>query len=304
LYLPILFIPLFSFNSGLYARFPLQEFTLAWYAELWTRGPACSALQNSLKVGLTVSVILHRARGARGQGTGALPDAWQGPILGFMLLPLVVPGLIFGVALLVLVSRLGIPLSLWTVGLGTSSICLPFAISILLPRFEGSNRSLEEASADSGRERWWTFWRVTFPTILPGVLASLLLTFTVSFDEFIIAFFLSGTDPTLPMFIWNQLRFPQSFPSLLALSTLILVVVLRPDPCQPLACRMGRDCRASRKERHTHDLDPECQQELSAGCRRCATCRSTSRRASSSRSWARRARARPRFCGCSRGSKA
>ena len=57
LYIPILFIPLFSFNSGLYARFPLQEFTLVWYAELWTRGPVFAALQNSLQVGVTVAVI-------------------------------------------------------------------------------------------------------------------------------------------------------------------------------------------------------------------------------------------------------
>ncbi len=82
---------------------------------------------------------------------------------------------------------------------------------------------------------------MTFPTILPGVLASLLLTFTVSFDEFIIAFFLSGTDPTLPMYIWNQLRFPQSFPSLLALSTLILVVSFGLVLASLWLARLGRD---------------------------------------------------------------
>jgi spermidine/putrescine transport system permease protein len=241
LYVPILFIPLFSFNSGLYARFPLQEFTLGWYAELWTRGPVFTALQNSLQVGLTVAVIstVLAVPAAKALARYRIPG--KGPILGFMLLPLVVPGLIFGVALLVLVSRLGIPLSLWTIGLGHIIICLPFAISILLPRFEGSNRSLEEASADLGENAWWTFWRVTFPTILPGVMASLLLTFTVSFDEFIIAFFLSGTDPTLPIFIWNQLRFPQSFPSLLALSTLILVVSFAMVLASLWLARLGRD---------------------------------------------------------------
>ncbi|MGL6211977.1 MAG: ABC transporter permease [Paracoccaceae bacterium] len=222
LYIPILFIPLFSFNSGIYARFPLQDFTLGWYTELWTRGPVFDALWNSLQVGATVALIstILAVPAAKALSRAKLPG--KTPILGFILLPLVVPGLIFGVALLVLVSRMGIPLSLWTIGLGHIIICLPFAISILLPRFEGSNRSLEEASADLGENGWWTFWRVTFPTILPAVAASLLLTFTVSFDEFVLAFFLSGTDPTLPIYIWNQLRFPQSFPSLLALSTLIL----------------------------------------------------------------------------------
>jgi spermidine/putrescine transport system permease protein len=224
LYGPILFIPLFSFNSGLFARFPLQEFTLGWYAELWTRDRVFAALSNSLQVGVTVSVVstVLAVPAAKALALRRLPG--KGPILGFMMLPLVVPGLIFGVALLVVISRLGVPLSLWTVGLGHLVICLPFAIAILLPRFEGANRSLEEASADLGENGWWTFWRVTFPMIRPAVLASLLLTFTVSFDEFILAFFLSGTDLTLPMYIWNQLRFPQAFPSLLALSTLILGV--------------------------------------------------------------------------------
>jgi spermidine/putrescine transport system permease protein len=241
LYLPILFIPLFSFNSGLYARFPLQEFTFGWYVELWTRGPVFAALQNSLQVGLTVAVIstVLAVPAAKALARTSLPG--RRPILGFMLLPLVVPGLIFGVALLILVSRLGIPLSLWTVGLGHIIICLPFAISILLPRFEGSNRSLEEASADLGENAWWTFWRVTLPTILPAVVASLLLTFTVSFDEFVLAFFLSGTDPTLPIYIWNQLRFPQSFPSLLALSTLILTVSFALVLFSLWLARLGRD---------------------------------------------------------------
>jgi spermidine/putrescine transport system permease protein len=102
-------------------------------------------------------------------------------------------------------------------------ICLPYAISVLLPRFIGFNRSLEEASADLGEPPLRTFWRVTLPCNMPGILACLLMTFTISFDEFFMAFFLSGSERTLPMYIWGQLRFPQDFPSLLALSSLILL---------------------------------------------------------------------------------
>lgn len=224
LYLPVLFIPLFSFNSGLYPRFPLDHFTLNWYAQLWDRAPVFAALQNSLKVGLAVAVISTALAVPAAKAIAGYRLPGKAPITGFIMLPLVVPGLVFGVALLVVVSRIGVPLSLYTVALGHIIVCLPFAIAVLLPRFEGFNRSLEEASADLGENGWWTFWRVTFPMILPGVAASLLLTFTVSFDEFIMAFFLSGTEATLPIFIWTQLRFPQNFPSLLALSTLILLV--------------------------------------------------------------------------------
>jgi len=83
---------------------------------------------------------------------------------------------------------------------------------------------MEEASADLGENSFWTFWRVTFPIMFPGVLASLLLCFTISFDEFIMAFFLAGTDPTLPIFIYSQLRFPQKLPGVLALGACILVI--------------------------------------------------------------------------------
>jgi spermidine/putrescine transport system permease protein len=97
-------------------------------------------------------------------------------------------------------------------------------MATLMARFEGFDKSMEEAAADLGDNAWWTFWRVTFPIVFPGILASLLLTFTVSFDEFIMAFFLSGTDPTLPIYMWSQLRFPQKLPGVLALGSVILVV--------------------------------------------------------------------------------
>jgi spermidine/putrescine transport system permease protein len=97
-------------------------------------------------------------------------------------------------------------------------------MATLMARFEGFDRSMEEAAADLGDNAWWTFWRVTFPIVFPGILASLLLTFTVSFDEFIMAFFLAGTEPTLPIYIWGQLRFPQKLPGVVALGSIILVV--------------------------------------------------------------------------------
>ncbi|WP_333712979.1 ABC transporter permease [Yoonia sp.] len=224
LYVPILFLPLFSFNDSIYVRFPLQGFTFNWYAELWNRGPVWAAMWNSIKVGAVVSVIctILGVVAARAITRYRIPG--KSALLTFIMMPLVIPGIIFGVALLVLMSRMGVPLSLYTVGLGHLIVCLPFAVAALLPRFEGFDPAMEEASADLGENGWWTFWRVTFPMVFPGIVASLLLTFTISFDEFIMAFFLSGTDPTLPMYIWGQLRFPQNFPSVLAMSSLILFI--------------------------------------------------------------------------------
>ncbi|MGQ0567861.1 MAG: ABC transporter permease [Gemmobacter sp.] len=223
LYLPILFIPIFSFNSGIYVKFPLEGFTFAWYVDLFQRAPLQQAFWNSIKVATFVSLLCTLIAVPAALAIARYRMPGKVPAVSFIMLPLVLPGLILGVALLTLLHRLGVTLSLVTVTLGHMVICLPYAISVLLPRFIGFNRSLEEASADLGEPPLRTFWRVTLPCNFPGILACLLMTFTISFDEFFMAFFLSGAQSTLPMYIWGQLRFPQDFPSLLALATLILV---------------------------------------------------------------------------------
>ena len=122
------------------------------------------------------------------------------------MIPFVIPGIILGISLLVLINRLGVEPSLFTVGLGHVMIAIPFSMMVMISRLEGLDRDLEEASMDLGEGAWSTFWRVTFPLALPGIVASLLLTFTLSFDEFLIAFFLTGKESTLPIFIFSQLR--------------------------------------------------------------------------------------------------
>ncbi len=223
LYGPILFIPLFSFSAGLYIRFPIESFTLDWYGRLIGERPVLRALENSLRVGVSVAVVSTCLGVFAAKALVRYRVPGKGPILGFILLPLVVPPIIFGVAMLLMVNALNIPLSLYTIAAGHIIICLPFSIAILMPRFEGYDAAMEEAAADLGENGWWVFWRVTVPIIMPGIVASLLLTFTVSFDEFVMAFFLGGTDLTLPLYIWGQLRIPRNFPVVLALGTLILL---------------------------------------------------------------------------------
>jgi len=145
-----------------------------------------------------------------------------GAALGFISLPLFIPDIVLGISLLLLLGATGLPLSLAAVVLGHLLVCVPFALTVLIARFEGFDRNLEEASADLGENGWMTFWRVSFPLMLPGIVASLLLTFITSFDEFLIAYFLSGTEATLPIYIWGQLRFPERLPMVLALGALIL----------------------------------------------------------------------------------
>jgi len=203
LYIPVLFLPLFSFNDSIYVTFPLKAFTTKWYVQMLDSEPMHAALMNSLRVGIATAVFatIRGVFGAKAVTRYRIPG--RKPVVFTIMLPLVIPGIIMGVALLILVSRLGIPLSLYTVTLGHVLVCVPFSMATLIARFEGFDRSMEEAAADLGDNAWWTFWRVTFPIVFPGILASLLLTFTVSFDEFIMAFFLSSTEPTLPVYMWT-----------------------------------------------------------------------------------------------------
>ena len=175
LYIPVLFLPLFSFNDAIYVAFPLKGFTTTWYEQMLTNEPMHAALMNSIKVGSATAVIatILGIFGAKAVTRFRIPG--QKPVVSIIMLPLVIPGIILGVALLILATRLGIALSLYTVALGHILISVPFAMATLIARFEGFDKSMEEAAADLGDNVWWTFWRVTFPMVFPGVVASLLL---------------------------------------------------------------------------------------------------------------------------------
>ena len=224
IYLPVLFLPLFSFNESKYIAFPLKGFTFKWYEKMFNSPDMLEALMNSIKVGLTVAILstILGLLAAKAVTRYRLPG--RGPVMGFIMVPLVIPAIILAISLLILITQVGIPLSLWTVGFSHMLLCTPFAMLVLISRMEGFDRSLEEAALDLGENAWMTFWRVTFPIVLPGIVASLLLTFTISFDEFVLSFFLTSTDPTLPIYIWSSLRFPTKLPPVLALGASIFVI--------------------------------------------------------------------------------
>ncbi|MGB5066943.1 MAG: ABC transporter permease [Albidovulum sp.] len=224
LYGPVLLMPLFSFNDSNLATFPLKGFTLRHYSEMWSNTSMITSLKNSLMVGIGVSVVATALAIPAALALTRYRVPGGGAILSFMMLPLVVPSIVLAVGLLVVILRIvGLPLSLWTVAAGHLMLCIPFAMTVLMSRLEGFDKSLEEASGDLGASGWDTFRRVTLPLAAPGVISSLLLCFIISFDEFVISFFLTGTDNTLPVFLFSQLRFPNRLPGTLALGSLILV---------------------------------------------------------------------------------
>ena len=223
LYIPSLMLPVFSFNDSIQMVLPLKEFTLKWYQGIPNTPGLMEALGNSLKVAISVSIVTTTLAtlGAKALTRYRLPG--QGAALGFIMLPMVMPGIILAVGILVLLLAVGIPLSLWTIGIAHVVATLPFSTLVIRARMEGLAKNLEESAQDLGENGWMTFWRVTFPLILPGVGASLLLSFTTSFDEFLFALFLGGNQVTLPVFMWTQVRFPQTLPTVLALGSCIFL---------------------------------------------------------------------------------
>jgi spermidine/putrescine transport system permease protein len=223
LYIPSLMLPVFSFNDSIQMVLPLQGFTFRWYVEMVNQPGLMTALGNSFKVALPVAVISTSLAtiAAKTMTRYRLPG--QSLAMSFILLPMVMPGIILAVGLLVLAMAVGVPLSLSTIGVAHVVATLPFSMLIVMARLEGFSKSLEESALDLGENGWMTFWRITFPLILPGVGAAFLLSFTASFDEFLLALFLGGNQVTLPVFMYTQTRFPETLPPVLALGSCIFV---------------------------------------------------------------------------------
>lgn len=224
LYLPIAFIPLFSFNDSVYVAFPLRGFTLHWYQVLAANDGLWQALRSSLVVGCIAAPLSTLIGLLAAKATTRHVFVGRRLAIGALLAPLAMPTVVSAVALLAVFSTTGIPLSLATIACGHVLICTPFAYGVMASRFAGLNPDFEAASMDLGERPLATFLRVTAPLAMPGIVSSLLLTFTISFDEFILAFFLSSNSPTLPVFMWSQMRFPDRLPMVLALATILILV--------------------------------------------------------------------------------
>ncbi|MER8483289.1 ABC transporter permease [Mesorhizobium sp. M1322] len=222
LYLPVIFLPIFSVNSAATPKFPLSGFTLKWYEDLPRTPALLDAAWNSLVVGLSASILSTVLGILAARSITRYRYAGRRAINGLIMAPLVLPEIIVAISMLLVILQLGLSLSLFTIVLGHVLICVPYSMTVLTAGFEGFDRSLEEASADLGESAFGTFRRVTLPMVAPAIISSLLVCFTISLDEFIIAFFLTGTEATLPIYIWGQLRFAAKLPGVLALGTLLL----------------------------------------------------------------------------------
>jgi spermidine/putrescine transport system permease protein len=223
IYLPIAVLILYSFNRDGVGGFPPRHFTLDWYRQLFADGPIWDSVLNSLIVAAG-SVALSLTLGllaALGLDRADFPG--KALFRRLVLLPLILPGIITGLSLLMFAVFAGVQLSLFTVFLGHCTALISVATTELFAGLQKMDRAQEEASLDLGARPWQTFWRITLPNLKLSLIAAGLLIFTLSMDEIAVTFFLIGRDNTLPLEIWGHLRRGIT-PEINAVSTLIFVV--------------------------------------------------------------------------------
>ena len=206
LYLPIAFLVLFSFNDHIIPSLPFRGFTLQWYRELAFDFVLHEALRNSLVIAAVTTVVSTLLGTAAAFPLVRCGFRFKRASQALVVLPMVIPHFLMGVALLLFFAWIRLPLSRLTVVLGHVVFTVPFAILIVSARLYGFDRTLERAAGDLGASPLRVFWHVTLPLILPAVAGAALFVFTLSMDEFLITFFVSGQKGTLTMYIWSLLK--------------------------------------------------------------------------------------------------
>ncbi len=224
LYLPIIVLVVFSFNaSRLSAQW--QGFTWDWYRLLARDASLHAATANSLVVAVISTVLATGLGLAASMGLERLPGSRARHVLeGALLLPLIIPEIMMGVALLLFFVTVKIPLSLTTVILGHTAFNVPVVMVIVRARLRKLDPRLEEAAYDLGASPWQAFRRITWPLLRPGVLGAALMAVTISLDDFIVTFFTAGPgSTTLPLKVYSMIKSGVS-PEINALSAILVVL--------------------------------------------------------------------------------
>jgi len=224
LYLPIIILVANSFNASRFGG-SWRGFSLVWYRRLLREPEIWLAARNTLIIalgatalsvilGTTAALALHRFRKSRLQGLH----------YSLIYMPLVMPEILMGIGLLMLFVTAGASLGLFTIFLAHVTFCLSFVAMIVLARLQDFDESIVEAARDLGADGWTTFRRIRLPMIFPGILAGALLAFTLSVDDFVITFFVTGPgSTTLPIRIYSMIKHG-SPPLINALSTILLAL--------------------------------------------------------------------------------
>ena len=232
LYAPILVVILFSFNeSGNLSEF--STFTLYWYEELFGDEEALDALKNSLILAVSSSVIATVIGTLAAFGISRAKNRYYRQTLESVAnIPMMNPDIVTGVSMMLLFVGVGAAISakstlgFWTMLIAHTTFNLPYVILQVLPKFRQMDKNLTEAALDLGCTPMQTFFRVELPSIMPGIVSGLMMSFTLSLDDFVISHFVSSPDfKTLPLYIYTQTAHEVKF-SMYALCTIMILAIL------------------------------------------------------------------------------
>ena len=226
LYLPIALLFIFSFNANTILSFPLKGFTLQWFEKLFESPNLLAAIGRSVIVALGASAVATVLGTMVALLLSRFEFRGKGLLTSLAILPLLVPFFVLAVALLVLFRVIGVPLGLPTIAIGHAVVALPYTTLIVLARLLGFDKQLEEAAMDLGATYPSTLRLVLIPIAAPAIASAFITAFTVSFDEFALALFLAGKDPTFPVYLYGQLRFATTLPVLIAAAVLLMAASL------------------------------------------------------------------------------
>ena len=224
LYLPIFVVIAFSFNDAP-RNVQFKGFTLAWYGRMFQNAPLMDAFLNTILVAVIstlASVVLGTLCAV---GLYRFEFKLKSLVSSSLYIPIVIPEIVFGIALLVFFSSLHIPTGLVTLIISHITFSLPFVVITVRSRLAGFDRSLEEAAHDLGAGAMRTFFRVTLPLITPGVISGGLLALTLSLDDVVVTTFTAGVENTLPLKIQSMVKRGVT-PDVNALSTVMIIGIL------------------------------------------------------------------------------
>ncbi len=231
LYAPIVILVIFSFNDSR-RNIVWRGFTTKYYLKALQNDSLIEAFTNSIVIALVSTVVSTVLGALLALALWRFRFPGKPLVEGANALPIVIPEICMGVALLVFFSRIGLmgglswPWSLLPVLIGHITFSFPFVAVVVRARLEGFDRALEEASRDLGASEWQTFWRVLVPYMRPGLVAGALLAMTLSLDDFVITFFTSGPDTiTFPVKIYSMVRFGAT-PEVNAASTVLIAITI------------------------------------------------------------------------------
>ena len=219
-FLPVVTLVQFSFQDGLVPVPPFRGVSLRWYEAIFADRRLMAALRNSVAVAGLSSAVATALGFLAAYGLARRRPRFAYAIQFLLMTPIAVSYLIIGMGLLIAFNWLAVPKSLLAVGVGHVVINLPLAFAILYSQMGEHQANIERAALDLGASEAEAMLYVTVPMLWPALLAAFFIAFTLSWDEFVIAFLLSRFDATLPVIIWSMLRSGLS-PELNAVGTFV-----------------------------------------------------------------------------------